>query len=207
MSDYRTPYSAENQEFTDAAHKYAAEYVYARFFAKQTIKGIQRASARGDYQHGTDYVVTVRNEKLSRGDIIFTFQERFRTMGYWTKYRELTITEFNPKSGLGSEMYKLHATHFMCGGFDGKAIVECAVIPSAQLVKAILDGMIPWTKGAPNERTGQDYVCVKLDDLGMSMDMSKVGGKRGWPWGSMFWTPKATWFVDLHGWGPGENRA
>ena len=169
-----TPYLSENGEFSDRCHMLARKLFYPDMFEvdpsnitfeNTTIGNGERANIL-DGELAVDRTITVdRNNGLM--PMMKYIQERFRRPDS-SKYRDLTITEWNHNSGLPSELYKLKGGYFIYGYANHPAnptnfieVVSCMVQP---MVSAIENKQIQFIR-KPNPRTGQTFICLKFDDL------------------------------------------
>lgn len=167
-----TPYSTDNQAFSDAAHAAAQSAVYPHvldcdrdslsFESSSVGDGGDKAILDG--QMAVDRIVSVTVSGL-RGPIEHTVQERFRRPGY-SGYRDLTITEWNHASNQKSELYKLKAGVFLYGYFDpaSESFGEVIAVNTSSLLMAISSGGVRYTTGV-NQRTRQSFLCIKFDVL------------------------------------------
>ena len=168
----RTPYSPENQRFTNEAHAAARTLIYPSLFdvRPSAIEWKDHSVSDGgessvmDGQLGIDRTAKVSRPGMS-APLEHVIQERFRRMRF-AGFRDITITEMNNASGQPSELYKLKSGLFVYGYFD---ICGCSfgeVI--AVYVEAILDiigrGLVRPGK-EHNPRSDQNFVTVKFDDL------------------------------------------
>lgn len=168
----RTPYSLENQRFSDAAHAAARGQVYPDVFGVRASAiewvdhhvGDGGVSAVLDGQLGID-----RTAKVSRGGCLGSFdtiiQERFRRMEY-AVHRDITITEVNRLTGHLSEMYKLKAGIFTYGYFDNASTCfgEVVVVNVEMLVDAIVRERVRVGRKV-NPRTDQTFLTVRIESL------------------------------------------
>lgn len=167
-----TPYSTDNQAFSDAAHAAAQSAVYPHvldcdieslsFESSSVGDGGDKAILDG--QMAVDRIVSVTVAGL-RGPIEHTVQERFRRPEY-AGYRDLTITEWNHASNQKSELYKLKAGVFLYGYFDQKSesFGEVIAVNTSSLLLAISCGGVRYTTGI-NRRSCQSFLCIKFDAL------------------------------------------
>jgi hypothetical protein len=167
-----TPYCSANQKFSDAAHAAAQAAVYPdvlgcefdslSFESSSVGDGGDRAILDG--QMAVDRIVSVTVAGL-RGPIEHTVQERFRRPGY-SRYRDLTITEWNHASNEKSELYKLKAGIFLYGYFDPltEEFGEVIAVNTSSLLVAIGSGAISYTRHE-NRRSIQSFLCITFDAL------------------------------------------
>lgn len=167
-----TPHSRANQAFTDAAHQAAQDLLYPSLFNvsrerlsfESTTLGKSDTATFLDGEMAIDRIVNIKVPGLRRS-LSITVQERFRQLKY-SKFRDLTITEWNPRTDLPSELYKLRAGVFLYGYYDESASLFCSAIAVdvVPLLIAIAHSGIRYTTGT-NPRTEQPFLCFKFDDL------------------------------------------
>jgi len=97
--------------------------------------------------------------------ISFTVQERFRRAEY-SRWKDLTITEWNNNSSLPSELYKLMANLFVYGYYDDEAefFLDVISVNVPAMLMAICDGSMKFTRGF-NGRSKQDFIALGFWDL------------------------------------------
>lgn len=169
----KTPYSEENQAFSNVAHSAARVDVYPRLFdCNPSLLSFDSASVSDggekailDGQMAVDRIVKVSTPGL-RGDISHIIQERFRRPRF-SGYRDITITEFNNESGQQSELYKLKAGIFVYGYYceATRRFGEVIAVDIAALMMGISSGSVCISQRQRNPRSGQDFVSVKFDRL------------------------------------------
>jgi len=168
-----TPFSPERKAFSDAAHEAARTLLYPSIFCVSPEQlsfeeqGDLTANERWgalDGEMAIDRLVKVHIEGYKQA-IAFTIQERFRTPDF-ARFRDLTITEWNTRTSLPSELYKLHAGMFLYGYFDitrGR-FIEAIVANVPALMMALITGTIPYTHEL--KRNGsQTFIGIKFDDM------------------------------------------
>lgn len=166
-----TPYSQDNQDFSDKAHAAAQSLVYPHLFkCDQASMEFERASVSDggekailDGQMGVDRLVKVTVRGL-RNPIQHTVQERFRRPGYRT-YRDITITEWNHASSTPSELYKIKSGIFVYGYFDEEnhAFGEVIAFDVTAFLMAITTGRLPYGRNRNGKR--QDFISVTFKAL------------------------------------------
>lgn len=170
----RTPHSATNARLTDKGHELAQGVIYPRLFNAPPERLIYdtgtllKESARGailDGELATDHVVRVKRHDL-RAPVPFTIQERFRRHNF-ARYRDLTITEWNPLSNTPSELYKLGALYFVYGYLNETLtdFIEVVCVSTLAMLRGIVTGVLPYRLSTHNPRTRQPFVTIKFDDL------------------------------------------
>lgn len=169
-----TPYSTANAEFSNLAHLAAQRLIYPKMFnvpfekltfEDTTIKNGSGARARAlDGEMGIDKIVKIEitNFKMP---MLFTIQERFRKIKF-TRYQDLTITEWNNSSNLPSELYKISANFFLYGYFDDTTgtftDIIATVVPT--MLIGLCNGNLSHTQGR-NPRSNQSFISLKFSDL------------------------------------------
>lgn len=166
-----TKFEQRNQDFSDTAHAAAQSLVYPRLFrCEQSRLKFESASVNDggekailDGQMAVDRLIKVTVDGF-RCPLEYTVQERFRRPGY-SKYRDITITEWNNASNQPSELYKIKCGIFTYGYYDEHQRIFGEVIaidvPAFQL--AMTTGAIAFTKRT--NRKQQDFICVTFDAL------------------------------------------
>jgi hypothetical protein len=169
-----TPFSEENKAFTDAAHLYAREHIYPKFFGvkpervtyaqQKDILTSEQWSAL-DGKMAIDQLVSVGVDHF-RNPLTVTFQERFRKPTYQNK-QDITITENNGVTGEKGELYKLQCQWFLYGYYDGekKAMLDAVIVNVPDLVYGLMQNRVKFTKNTVNTRTKQPFVGVRFEDL------------------------------------------
>lgn len=167
-----TPYSPQNQSFSDAAHEAAQSRVYpALLDCDRSLLSFESSSVGDggekailDGQMAVDRIVSVTVSGL-RGPIEHMIQERFRRPEY-ARFRDITITEWNHASNQKSELYKLKAGVFLYGYFHENegSFGEVIAVNTSALLMAIGRGSVRYTKEV-NRRSLQSFLCLKFDAL------------------------------------------
>jgi len=174
----RTPYSKDNAAFSEQAHVAAQDLIYPAIFRtsrdKLTFEStLVNDSAKGEVLDGDmaiDKIVKVAAvHDLFKQPIQFTVQERFRRMEFM-KWQDITITEWNNRSGLPSELYKLSANIFVYGYYDPAAnsFGDAIALNVTSLLTRLCDGELQFAYNK-NPRSNQDFIGVKF------MAMSQAG--------------------------------
>lgn len=165
----RTPYTMENQEFSNKAHNAAKRYIYPRIFKndgisiRDTIFGTGEAETILDGQLAIDRIIQIPC-KLN-GTIKITVQERFRKKNH-ARFRDIAITEWNNASGIEGELYKLHSNLFVYGYYDDyrDTFLELIVVDVPMLLMRIATETIEYTRTYFEDKR-QSAINVKFDDL------------------------------------------
>lgn len=166
-----TPYSKENAEDSNAAHLAAQSLVYPHLIGvKRELLEFVDCTGEGakdrilDGEMAIDRMVKITVNGL-KAPITLTVQERFRKMAF-SKWRDITVTEWNPASNLPSELYKLTAGLFVYGYFDGasRSFGEVIMVNTSALLLAIAQNGIVYGK-AQNPRSRQFFLTFKFNDL------------------------------------------
>jgi hypothetical protein len=162
-----TPYSEENQEFSNQAHLCARREVYPLLFnvpATHLNYPDHPQAQERDYWQGIDRTVEVQTPGL-RGNLRFSVQERFRRPQY-APYRDMTITEYNQRSHQLGELYKMEAWLFVYGYYvpQQDRFIEVIACWVPQLMLNIARGTIRGNK-RDNPRSSQPFKYFKFEDL------------------------------------------
>lgn len=171
-----TPYSKENQTFSDRAHEFAQTNVYPDLFETcyenlsfDDVTGMeQERNQILDGEMAVDKIVNVTVERLG-APLVFTVQERFRRPKYM-QFQDITITEWNINSNQPSELYKIKAGFFMYGYYDevkSKLVGPLLVVNVSTLLLRIATRQLTYqTRRSP--RGNQRFITVPfyaLDQL------------------------------------------
>jgi hypothetical protein len=170
----RTPYQKENGDYSNKVHELAQRIIYPELFRAQESDidyeedTLLEESERGailDGEMAIDRIVKVKVKGLN-GSIPFTIQERFRRPRY-ANFRDITITEWNHRSNLPSELYKIRANIFLYGYANHEetpnGFVEAVAIDTTQLLIKIARQEIKH-KMQSNDK-GQTFVTCAFEDL------------------------------------------
>ena len=165
-----TPYSTANASFSNLAHQAARECVYPHIFPKSTIEftdtllGTSERNRILDGEMGVDRIVHVETPPLKM-PLDYMIQERFRDPKY-QKYHDITITEWNERTNLPSELYKIKAGIFLYGYYDRylNSFPEVIAINTTDLLYCISTDQIRFTR-RNNPRSDQSFVTFKFEDL------------------------------------------
>ena len=171
-----TPYSKSNQAFSDAAHMAARRHIYPNLFSCHPVAEIAYVStgldgaAKGrilDGEMGIDRIVRITCQDFA-APLEFTVQERFRRVQYAT-WNDITVTEWNHRTNLPSELHKINAGIFVYGYFDPEAgnFVNWVAADTMKLIYAVSIGQLRY-KRFGNQRSGQTFVSFSFDDLRQS---------------------------------------
>lgn len=166
----KTPYTVENQTFSNKAHNAAKKYIYPRVFKnpdisiRNTILGTGEAETILDGQLAIDRIIQIPSKSLN-GTIKLTVQERFRKPTH-AKFRDIAITEWNNASGLEGELYKLHSNLFVYGYYDDvrDTFIEIVVVDVPMLLMRIATNTIDYTRTYFEDKR-QSAINVKFDDI------------------------------------------
>lgn len=167
----RTIYEPENADFSNSAHMAARRLLYPKIFHTSPEKltyedTLLHMSERGrvlDGEMGVDRIVRVTVPDL-HAPLIFTIQERFRRPKF-SKYKDLTITEWNSASDLPSELYKINAGIFLYGYYDEKLdkFIDAIAISVTDLLISMVKNQITYSKGGNKKQ--QSFFAFKFNDL------------------------------------------
>ena len=167
----RTPYSKDNAAFSERAHLAAQELVYPSIFKttrdRLTFEStLVNDSAKGavlDGDMAIDKIVKVTAiHDLFKQPIQFTVQERFRRMKFM-EWQDITVTEWNNRSGLPSELYKLAANLFVYGYYDSvtNTFGDAIALSVTNLLITLCDGRLKFAY-KNNPRSDQDFIGIKF---------------------------------------------
>jgi len=167
-----TPYSNDNQDFSDLAHYTAQSTLYpllfkcdqfALTFESANVSDGGRAAIL-DGEMGIDKIINVQVPML-HGPLVFTIQERFRRVKF-DGYTDLTITEYNNTTGQLSELYKMVAGIFVYGFFDEKTerFTKWVAADVNKMLYGIATGNLSFNKQR-NSRSNQDFIGIEVSDL------------------------------------------
>jgi len=121
-----TPFSSINAAFTAEVHQVAVDTLYPVMFGvdssrlefEDTLVGEGARETVLDGEMAIDCVAKVSaSDPRFQEALTFTAQERWRHPGY-RRFRDVTITEWNPASNLPSELYKITADLFVYGYYS-----------------------------------------------------------------------------------------
>ena len=168
----RTPYNQENQDFSNKAHLLAQQAIYpALFNVSRDYMEFESTNFSGgekqkilDGQMAVDRIVKV-SVKWFNAPIEFTIQERFRRITF-ERFKDITITEWNHRSNVKSELYKLNAGIFVYGYFDENQNVfsDWIAVNTTELLHRLVIRE-PGLSLEMNPRSNQTFYCFKFKDL------------------------------------------
>lgn len=165
-----TPYSTQNQLFSDTAHLAAQSLIYPYLFnADKENLSFETTSLLTsdknrilDGEMAIDRVVKVYVNWF-REPIEFTVQERFRRAQF-SKYKDITITEWNNETNRKSELYKLNSGIFVYGYYcDGYFDDWIAVNTVGLLHRLVLKK--PNIESRINPRSKQSFYTISFEHL------------------------------------------
>ena len=165
-----TPYSKGNEKQSQAGHALAVEEIYPVFFEHKKLEirnfAIEKSEEgkRMDGEYGVDTEIKVYDEG-HEWPLRFWFQERFRTFDDY-RFRELTITCWNPVTYLPSELYKMMAGYMLYAYYDitENEFLEAIIICVPRVIRAYLLGKLKAETNI-NPRTRQPFIGFKIDEL------------------------------------------
>jgi hypothetical protein len=130
---------------------------------KDTLLGTSERNNILDGEMAIDRVIDVTVKSL-KCPLTFTIQERFRRPKYY-KWQDVTITEWNNRSGLPSELYKITSGLFVYGYYDEIAnkFLDAIVVPVPDLLLSIALEELNYTKSTNKKE--QDFICITFRDL------------------------------------------
>lgn len=115
-----TAFRPANMEFSTRAHRAAEAQLYPVMFANaHPLLFGDRVGTDDDLDRGIDYTVTCHPAGLRAG-MTFTIQERWRRVHEMGR-NDVTITEWNLKTNLPSELYKIQADILVYGFYDDRS--------------------------------------------------------------------------------------
>ncbi|SRR5258708_2361046 len=163
-----TPFTPENFDFSSKGHIRAQTDIYPGLFGARRnqldfeVLDINEAQQL-DFEEAIDRTVRVQVATL-RGRLSFTVQERFRRLDA-SKYRDVTVTEWNHNSNLPSELYKIRAMLFLYGYYDETEdrFTEAIAFHVSPLLTKISRGEINFSRG--RNPKNQSFICVRFDEL------------------------------------------
>ena len=161
-----TPYSSDNQAFSDKAHAAAQRLVYPRIFAGPIEYEVPKEIRFLDTHYGIDRILrlTPHADAGCRFTIPVTVQERFR-LPKFASYEDITITEWNNVTDQPSELYKMCADLFVYGYYspDLDTFVRYVkVYRTIDLKLGIKKGNIQGTRQT-NPRSDQPFLTLSFD--------------------------------------------
>lgn len=121
----QTPYTQEFAAFTNEAHKVATQQFYPQCFGVPTDRitwdgaTLLDSGTRGqvlDGEMAIDHIARVKLDGLN-APLQVTIQERFRQPEF-ERFDDVTITEWNHRTGKPSELHKIAANLFVYGYYD-----------------------------------------------------------------------------------------
>ena len=180
-----TPYSSKNAAFSNSVHEFAQRELYPKIFHvpferllfESTLLEYGRRGEVLDGQMAIDRIVKIASEdEKFHLPLQITIQERFRREDAAT-WQDLTITEWNPKSDLPSELYKIIAGMFVYGYCEAKEykagdkwvceprrFVDAIAVDTAKMLVGIGNGELSYSWGF-NPRTEQPFLTIKFQKL------------------------------------------
>lgn len=167
-----TPYSNDNQIFSDLAHYAAQSVLYPVLFkCDQSALTFESANVSDggraailDGEMGIDKIINVQVPML-HGPLVFTIQERFRRVKF-DNFTDLTVTEYNNTTGQLSELYKMVAGIFVYGFFDdiSSRFTKWVAADVNKMLYGIATGELRFSKQR-NGRSNQDFIGIEVADL------------------------------------------
>ncbi len=166
----KTPYTIENQAFTNKAHMTARKCIYPRIFRNRhieyqdTILGSGEAETILDGKFAIDRIIHVPTSDM-KAKIKLTVQERFRKPIH-ASFRDISITEWNHASGSEGELYKLHANLFLYGYYDEEndTFIEAILINVPMLLARMATSTIKYSIHYMKDKQ-QDIINIGFDEL------------------------------------------
>lgn len=167
-----TIYQPENAEFSNACHALARQIFYPKMFGVEADQIVYEESTlladgpRGkilDGELGIDRLLHCNVEGLM-GQTVFAVQERFRRHSY-SKYRDITVTEWNYASNQPSELSKVNAGIFVYGYANESVtdFIEIVAVNTPSLIHAVTSGNINFKK--ERNKKHQSFLSFKFIEL------------------------------------------
>lgn len=174
-----TLFHRDRAEFSNRAHQAAQRLLYPQIFGvpftnlefeeEGTLLDIGKRGQALDGEMGIDRVAKVPAKDFL-APLIITSQERFRLPKYYHNRRDrchdVTITEWNEKTDLPSELYKLAADLFLYGFFDEDQcdFLDAIAFWVGPVKAALIRGVLQW-KREYYEAKQQTFIGLCFDDL------------------------------------------
>lgn len=163
-----TPYSLQNQAFSDKGHLCAQEAIYPLIFPNSQLEFIPLPEEQArtlDADMGMDRRVLVKVHGL-RESFQVMVQERFRDPK-WASKQDITVTEWNNNSNQPGELYKIKAEMFLYAYYDETTnrFIEAIAFSVLNLKIKLAQKSIKYTVPSPNGRSNQTFLCFRFDDL------------------------------------------
>lgn len=165
-----TPYSTQNQLFSDTAHISAQSLIYPHLFKadienlsfETTSLSTSDKNAILDGEMAIDRIVKV-SVNWFNAPIEFTVQERFRRVQF-SKYKDITITEWNHRTNIKSELYKLNAGIFVYGYYGDGFFDDWIAVNTVSLLHRLVSKK-PSLDMKINPRSNQSFYTFKFEHL------------------------------------------
>lgn len=162
-----TAFSQSNWDKTHAAHLAAREQFYPQLWPNAVkIEYLDTTGAIEDLQYGIDAIVAVTSPDTKlRGPIKFFIQERFREP-YYRRFNDATITEWNTKTDVPSELHKIAAHIFVYGYYDmaRNLITEAVAIDVPRVLHEIARANLKYVR-SPRITNDQTFIGISFKDL------------------------------------------
>jgi hypothetical protein len=178
-----TPYSTQNQLFSDCAHLAAQTWIYPALFNvppsqlrfTTTSLSIGEKERILDGEMAIDRIVHVKVQWF-QSELEFTVQERFRKPKF-AQFEDITITEWNRKTQQKSELFKLNAGIFVYGYFDEQynTFIDWIAVNTVGLLHRLVKKQ-PTIQKRFNPRSEQDFLTFKFKHLEQA---GLVMGRKG----------------------------
>lgn len=137
----KTIFHADRAAFSRRAHKAAEAQIYKTAFGEYV--SIESAvGSDDDLKSGIDYRIRVYSRSVAE-PIQFTVQERWRRPRA-SRFREITMTEYDIQTRSYGEMYKIAADFLMYGYYNEKkrAFGEVIIVPVSALLLLLAKGAV-----------------------------------------------------------------
>jgi len=163
----RTPYSQENQDFSNKGHLCAQRTLYPLIFPNSQLQFVPLPEDQVrilDGDMGTDRHVLVKVQTLREAFSVLV-QERFRQTRF-ADFQDVTITEWNHNSNKPGELYKIKAEMFLYGYYDPlkDKFIDAIAFSVFNLKVKLSQGIIGHVSGV-NPRSNQSFLGFQFKDL------------------------------------------
>lgn len=164
-----TYYNEDNGDFSNVAHSSAQEKIYPLIFDNKKLDfsddTLLEHGKRGevlDCEMGIDRIVKVHSS--FKRPFLMTVQERFRRPKY-SRYKDITVTEWNHESDSPSELFKLTANYFLYGYYDeyNNEFADALFINIPDLLTCIINDDINYDRNFNSKN--QSFLSIKYKEL------------------------------------------
>lgn len=161
-----TQYNRDNAEFSLYVHEYARKEVYPKIWPGCGLQITHLDGTKKDLEDKVDVEVEVSTPGLI-SPILFRVQERWRKASF-SKWRDVTITEFNKASGVPVEFYVGSMDYILYGYFDEAKNIfgDVLLVNIPKLRNLVATSSIEFTTECNNKE--QLFKAFKFDSLSVS---------------------------------------